>query len=340
MPTKIVVGNRVHSSVRAHLASHGDLVINESEQPMTTAALMEACRDADALMAFMTERVDAAFLDACPRLRVIGGALKGYNNLDVAACTARGVVVTNVPDLLTEPTAELTVAMMIGVARNIIAGDAVVRSGGFAGWRPTLYGGSLSGATVGMIGAGAVGRSVLRMLEGFRCERLYTDTKPMSAADEATLRSRYATKEELLARSDFVVLGLHLTPDTLHLVDDAFLASMKPGAYLINPARGSLVDEAAVARALDTGGLAGYASDTFELEDWQIAGRPERIADGILQSSRTMLTPHIGSAVTQVREEIELSAADSIIEVLAGRMPRTAVNPEAQSAARMTKVAG
>lgn len=279
-------------------------------------------------MAFMTERIDEPFLDACPKLKIVAGALKGYNNIDVEACSRRGVVVTIVPDLLTDPTAELTIGLMIAVARNVLPGDRCIRLGAFRGWRPRFYGGSIQGSTVAVLGAGAVGKAILRMLKGFDCRRLYVDKSPLPAALESELGTTRTDLTAAQKEADFVVLALHLMPETLHMVDDDFLAAMRPGSFLINPARGSLVDEAAVARALNTGYLAGYGADTFEMEDWTLEGRPKEVNPALLQSDKTVLTPHIGSAVGSVREEIEQSAAASIIAVSKGMLPETAVNPE------------
>ena len=329
MGFKIVVSNRIHESVHNRLAEAGPLVTNDTEAPWDQATLAAHCTDADALMAFMTEAIDGAFLDRCPKLRIVAGALKGYNNFDMAACTERGVLVTNVPDLLTEPTAELTIGLMIGLARNMAPADRYVRSGEFHGWRPTFYGGSLDGATVGVIGAGAVGQTVLRMLGGFGCRRLYVDKRPLSPAVERDLSAERSSLETVQAQADFIVLALHLMPETHHLVDAGFLSGMKAGAYLVNPARGSLVDEAAVAEALAAGRLAGYAADTCEMEDWNLAGRPRDIHHALRDSDKTILTPHIGSAVRTVREAIERSAAESIIAVRDGVVPDTAVNPDA-----------
>ena len=334
MKPKIVVPNRIDDEILAKLRTVGEVAANSDPAPLTPAALRGQCRDAAAVMVFMTETVDAAFLDACPDLRIVAGALKGFDNLDVAACTARRVLVTIVPDLLTEPTAELAVGLMIALARNVRAGDALMRSGAFAGWRPHLYGGSLQGATVGVIGAGAIGRETLRLLSGFRGTRLYYDARPLDPTTEKALNTSRAPLDDLIAVSDFVVLALPLTDVTLSIVNADFLARMKPGARLINPARGSLVDEAAVAEALARGHLGGYAADVFAMEDWARPDRPSEVHPGLIASDRTVLTPHIGSAVVDVRRAIAASAADSIITVLTGGVPDTLINAEVLKGAR------
>jgi phosphonate dehydrogenase len=274
----------------------------------------------------MPERVDDAFLAACPDLLVIACALKGYDNFDVEACTRRGVWLTIVPDLLTAPTAELTIGLMIALGRNVLPGDRLVRGGNFGGWRPILYGRGIDGSTVGLLGAGAVGKAVARRLAGFRTTMLYTDNTPLSAYEEDELRLRRVGLGELLEQSDFVVLCLPLLQHTKHLVDREFLARMKPGALLINTARGSLVDEAAVADALEGDQLAGYAADVFSMEDWALPDRPRKVSARLLDSRKTVLTPHLGSAVDCVRRDIALQAAESVLQALRGEVPAGAVN--------------
>lgn len=328
MQNKIVVPNWIEPETIARLEAVGEVVANTELEPVGRDALRASCRDANAMMAFMTECIDDDFLEACPDLKIVACALKGFDNFDVDACTRRGVLLTYVPDLLTEPTAELALGLMIALARNMRAADTYVRSGKFAGWRPRFYGGSLQGATVGVIGAGAVGRETMRLLSGFRGQRLYFDEERLDPTAEKALTARYAQLDELVSTSDFVVLALPLTPRTLHIVNEDFIRRMKRGAYLVNPARGSLVDEAAVANALNKGDIAGYAADTFEMEDWHRPDRPHYIHPDILGSDRTVLSPHIGSAVTDVRRQIAASAAESIITTLNGGCPEHALNPE------------
>ncbi len=328
-PYKIVIAQPVEQDVIKDLSPHGPLFMNEGPEPLANEELRLHCKSATAMMAFMTECVDEPFLDACPDLKIVAGALKGFDNIDVEACSRRNIAVTIVPDLLTEPTAELAIGLMIGVSRHMIPADHYVRSGQFAGWRPRFFGGSIQGATVGVVGAGRVGQSILKLLEGFRCERLYFDRDPLPADQDQALKATYTPIDDLKARSDFLVLALPLTDETMGLVDQDFIKGMKPDSYLINPARGSLVVESAVASALESAHLAGFAADVFEAEDWARAGRPDAVHASLRQSDRTMLTPHIGSAVTDVRRAIVRSAADSIHSVLSGNLPETTVNAEA-----------
>ena len=227
------------------------------------------------------------------------------------------------PDLLTLPTAELAIGLMIGLGRRLREADAYVRSGAFQGWRPHLYGQGLAGAKVGYVGFGAIGQAIARALEGFDLHQRYFDpATPASARLE-----RADTLPDLLAWSDYVVLCAGLTPSTLHLIDRTALTHVQPHTLLINPARGSLVDEAAVLAALQSNRLGGYAADVFELEDWARADRPREIAAGLLACPKTLFTPHLGSAVGEVRRAIEQAAAANILDALNGRVPRDAINP-------------
>jgi phosphonate dehydrogenase len=322
---KVLITNWVHAEVVEFLAAAADVDANGAREPWPDAEVKWRARDADAVLAFMTDRIDAAFLAECPKLKVVACALKGHDNFDLAACTARGVWVTIVPDLLTAPTAELAVGLAIALGRKIREGDLYVRSGGFGGWRPRFYGMGLDDSTVGILGFGAVGRAIARRLIGFGCRILWTDLRQAEGA--AVAGTSRVPLGELLAESDFLFAAVPLTPDTLHVIDGAALARMKRGALLINAGRGSVVDEAAVAAALGEGRLGGYAADVFELEDWARPDRPRTIPAGLLASeARTVLTPHLGSAVDRVRRDIALTAARDIVAVLAGAPPANAIN--------------
>jgi phosphonate dehydrogenase len=278
-------------------------------------------------MTFMPDRVDEAFLRACPQLRVVGCALKGYDNYDVEACTRHGVWITNVPDLLTIPTAELTIGLLIGLTRNLLAGDRFVRSGAFNGWRPMLYGSGLTGRTLGLIGMGAVGQAIAARLQGYELNLLYDDPRPLVPELEARWQLTRVSRDALLRQSDFVVPMVPYRPDTLHLIDAQALAAMQDGTYLINACRGSVVDEEAVADALASGKLAGYAADVFEMEEWARPDRPRVIPPRLLaDTARTLFTPHIGSAVDSVRLAIEMEAATNILQTLRGEVPQGAIN--------------
>jgi phosphonate dehydrogenase len=286
-------------------------------EPQAEVIVGPAAQHADALMVFMPDSLDEEFLRGCPNLKIVAAALKGCDNFDVDACTRLGIWFTIVPDLLTEPTAELALALMLGLARNVLAGDRLIRSGDFQGWRPILYGTGLAGSAIGIIGYGAVGRALARMLGAFSCRVLYHDPNVKGSTP----------LDSLLASSDFVLPLLPLTKQTFHLLDRDALARMKRDSYLINVGRGSVVDEDAIAEAIEAGRLAGYAADTFEMEDWARRDRPREIDSRLLRlSDRTLFTPHLGSAVAAARRAIERAAANSIQQALRGERPSGAIN--------------
>lgn len=320
MRPRVVVTHWVHPEVLEVLRPVADVDANDSRDSWPRDDLFRRLRDAVGVVVFMPDRVDEPFLAAAPRLRIVAGALKGYDNLDVDACTRRGVHVTVVEDLLTVPTADLGVALLLALTRNVLPGDRLVRAPGYAGWRPVLYGAGLEGSTVGVIGYGRLGRAIARRLEGFDATVRVHD--PVAKDDP-----RWLPLDALLQQSDHVVLAAPLTPSTHHVLDAARIARMRRGAHLVNVGRGSVVDESAVAAALASGRLAGYAADVFEFEDLSLAGRPRTIPEALLAfPDRTVFTPHLGSAVVSVRRDIALSAARSVVDVLEGRPPRGAVN--------------
>jgi len=330
----VVVTHRIHEPVKQLLARDCEVIANQDEASWPQARLLEFAREAAALLVFMPDQIDEAFLAECPRLRVVSGAFKGYDNIDVPACTRRGVWVTIVPDLLSAPVAELVLALVLGLTRNLLPGDRLIRSGKFQGWRPILYGDGLVGKTVGILGMGKVGQAFARLLSGFNTRIIYHDPIRMSPVQEAFFGISRASYDDVLAQSDILVVLLPLTESTSHLINAATLARMKKRAYLVNAGRGSVVDEAAVAHALAEGALRGYAADVYEMEDLARPGHPPSIhPDLIAQSDRTLFTPHLGSAVAQVRLEIELYAAGSILQAVRGERPRDAVNePDFSSA--------
>ncbi len=327
MKPKVVITQWVHLEVIEMLGQEFEVVPNQTRETLPRAEILDRAKDAIGLMAFMPDYVDEAFLEACPNLKVIGAALKGYDNFKVEACTRRGVWLTIVPDLLSVPTAELALALLLGLTRRLREGDRFIRSGNFQGWRPILYGTGLTGKTLGIIGMGAVGLALAQRLQGFEMKLLYSDLRLLTAEQEARLEVQPVSFEELLAQSDIVVPLVHLTTETLHLFNEETISKMKRGAILLNVGRGSIVDEAAVAAALDSGQLAGYAADVFEMEDWARVDRPYQIHPFLLANeTQTFFTPHLGSAVDEVRREIALEAARNICQALKGEVPQGAVN--------------
>jgi phosphonate dehydrogenase len=327
MTVDIVTTHKIFPRTEAMLRAGGTVRMPRGES-FTDVELAGALADAVAVMTFMPDRVDTSFLRAAPRLSIVAAALKGYDNIDVEACSTRGVWVSIVPDLLTVPTAELAIGLLIGLARHLREADLYVRSGDFHGWTPRFYGVSLANSTVGIIGMGAVGCAVAKRLAAFDCRILYFDRRSERA--KITQSGEYRPLNALLAESDIVVLSMPLSTGTVHFINADRLALMKRGALLVNPARGSLVDERAVVSALAEDYLGGYAADTFELEDLSRAERPHEIPPALLAHPHTLFSAHIGSATIAARQAIEARAAENILDALAGHVPRDAINAIAQ----------
>lgn len=325
---KVVVTHRVHDQVKQLLTLSCDVVANDALESWPAEKLRKFAADAEALMIFMPDRIDEQLLAHCPKLRIVSAALKGPDNIDIEACSRRGVWVSIAPDLLSEPTAELALTLALGLTRNVAAGDRMVRGGEYKGWRPVLYGSGLAGNTIGILGMGKLGQAFARLLGGFKSSRIiYHDPAALSPVEEAMLGIGRTTFEQLIARSDVLVVLAPLTAATLHRINAETLGKMKRGAYLVNVGRGSVVDEAAVADALASGHLAGYAADVFEMEDLSRRDRPAAIHPALLKNTQqTLFTPHLGSAVARVRLEIELAAARNILQALKGERPRDAIN--------------
>lgn len=329
MKPKVVITHRVHDSILAELEPHCELITNQSATTLPADSVKALVATADAMMAFMPDRVSENFLAACTNLKVIGAALKGFDNFDADACTRHGVWLTFVPDLLTVPTAELTIGLTIGLVRQIRAADEFVRSGNFQGWQPQFYGLGIEGSTIGIVGMGAIGKAVATRLQGWGARILYSQPDALPAVEEASLGLVRCSLPDLLATSDIVILALALNEETLHTINPERLSQMKRDAFLINPCRGSVVDEAAILQSLKSGHLGGYAADVFEMEDWAREDRPRYIDPDLLSHPNTLFTAHTGSAVNDVRLAIEQRAADNILQALRGERPRDAVNSPA-----------
>lgn len=278
------------------------------ESPIPREALLEGVRGMDALLCMLTDGVDGAVLDAGP-LKVVSNLAVGYNNIDVAAARARGIAVTNTPGVLTAATADLTWALLLSAARHIVAGDRMVREGHWNGWGPMLLlGGDLEGRTLGIVGAGRIGAAVARRARGFDMEVLVHDPVPHPEVGTPV------GLEELLTRSDYVSLHCPLTPETYQLINESRLSLMKKTAWLINTARGTVVDEDALVRALQERRIAGAGLDVYAQEP--------RVHPGLLGLPNVVLAPHLGSATVQTRGTMSRIAAENLVAVLQGREPR------------------
>jgi glyoxylate reductase len=273
--------------------------------------------DADALICLLLDKIDESVLLRAPKLRVIANCAVGYDNIDLAGATARGIAVTNTPDVLTEATAELTLALLFAAARRLPEGEELVRSGTWIGWRlDQLLGQPIAGRTLGIVGLGRIGQAVATKAYALGMTIIYSGHHDVELAFPA----RRLPVDGLFATADIVSLHCPLTPETRKLVNAERLARMKPTAIVINTARGGCVDDEALADALETGKIAGAALDVFD-------GEPQ-IHPRLLAAPRLALAPHLGSATTEARTQMAQLCADGVLAVLAGTRPANLVNRE------------
>jgi glyoxylate reductase len=296
-----------------------ELVANTEDRSLEIGELHGLVSDCDGVLCLLTDTIDAAVLDAAKGCKIFANMAVGYNNIDVAAATARGIMVTNTPGVLTECTADLTWALILGVARRVAEGDVEMRAGRFPGWGPLyMLGGDVSGKTLGLIGPGRIAAAVARRAKGFDMRILYSGRRPNSALDE--LGAEAVSFDDLLAESDFVSLHVPLTVDTKHMIDAKALAKMKSSAYLINTARGPVVDEKALVKVLRAGGIAGAGLDVYEDEP--------AMAEGLAECQNALLLPHLGSATSGTRAAMSRIAAENLVAALEGRRPPNLLNPD------------
>jgi glyoxylate reductase len=319
----VLVTRLIPQAILDQMAAAAALRIwEEADRPIPRERLLEWIPGCAGLYCLLTDRVDAAVLDAAgPGLRVVSNMAVGYDNIDVAACTARGIAVGNTPGVLTETTADLTVALLLAAARRIVESADFVRAGEWQTWSPMgLTGQDVYGSTVGIVGLGRIGQAVARRLRGFDCRILYYDPTPSPEAD--ALGAEYTDMDTLLAESDVVTLHCPLTPETHHLIDAATLRKMKPTAALINTSRGPVVDQAALLDALREGVIAAAGLDVTD---------PEPIApdDPLLALPNCVVLPHIGSASVATRTRMAQIAADNLLAGLRGEPLPHCVNPGA-----------
>ena len=301
--------------------SRAEIDAYAKDAPMPRAELLERLTGKQGLICVISEVIDEALLAARPGLRVVSNVAVGYNNVDVAACTRRGVVVTNTPDVLTDTTADFAWTLLMATARRLVEADRYTREGRFRQWEyMLLLGGDVHGKTLGVVGFGRIGRAMARRALGFGMRVIYQDAV---AADPATERELNATRADLatlLRESDFVTLHTPLIPETRHLINADSLRTMKKTAYLINASRGPVVDEAALVQALTEGRIAGAGLDVFEEEP--------AVHPGLIGLPNVVLAPHIASASHETRLKMATLAVENCLAVLEGKTPPTPVNPE------------
>jgi gluconate 2-dehydrogenase len=318
---KVVVARAVFDDIVERLRAHFDVVTNDGDDVWDAAELRARLADADGAFITASERIDAAVIEHCPRLKAVCLMAVGYNNVDLAACAARGITVTNTPDVLTETTADFGMALLLATARRVTESERFLRAGLWTKWRYDMFAGTeVHGSTLGIVGMGRIGQAIARRAHhGFGMRVVYHNRSRLSPAQEALYQAQYRDKDALLREADHVLLVLPYSAESHHAIGARELALMKPTATLVNIARGGIVDDAALAQALKEKRIAAAGLDVFE-------GEP-KVHPALLEVPNVVLTPHIASASVATRRAMASLAADNLIALLQGRQAITPVPP-------------
>lgn len=321
MPGRVLITQPIPEPGPTLVAEVADQVtVHSKNQPMSREELLKAVVGQDAILCLLTDQIDAEILDAAKGCRIFANMAVGYDNINVVEATKRGILVTNTPGILTEATADLTWALILAVSRRVVEGDQEMRTGRFQGWGPLyMIGGDVTGQTLGLIGPGRIAQAVAERAKGFKMRILYHGRRESSALEE--LGAERVDLDRLLSESDFVSLHVPLNDQTRHLIHAGALAKMKSSAYLINTARGPVVDEQALVQALRANQIAGAGLDVYENEP--------RMMDGLADCSNAVLLPHLGSATQATRAAMARMAAENLLTALQGGRPPNLLNPEA-----------
>lgn len=318
---RVVITRLIPEPGLALLRQDCEVWINPENRPLSRAELLARLPDADGVLGQLTDRIDAEFFDAAPHLRGYANYAVGYDNIDVAEATRRGVPVSNTPDVLTHATAELAWALLFAVARRLVESDNFLRGGAWHGWGPLQFlGQEITGKTLGIFGPGRIGTAMARMSRGFAMPVVYCGGRQPNRILEEELGAKRLPLAEFLAAADIVSIHAPLTPETHHVFDEAALAAMKPTALLLNTGRGPIIDEKALVVALSAGRLGGAGLDVFEFEP--------RLALGLAALKNVVITPHIGSATVTAREGMARLAATNLLAMVSGGTPPSCLNPQ------------
>ena len=317
---KILVARAVFPEIIELLEQHFEVEANQADETWSKAQLAERLRDKDGAFTTGGDRIDAEVLAVCPKLKICANMAVGYNNFDIGAMTAAGVLATNAPDVLTETTADFGFALLMATARRVTESEHYLRAGKWTKWSYDMFAGAdIHGATLGVLGMGRIGQGIAkRGAHGFGMKVIYHNRSRLSAALEAECKASYVSKEDLLRTADHVVLVLPYSPESHHTIGAAELALMKPPATLVNIARGGIVDDAALAAALRDKRIAAAGLDVFE-------GEPQVHPD-LLTVPNVVLTPHIASASLPTRLAMARLAADNLVAFFEGKGPLTPIN--------------
>ncbi len=323
MKPKVVVTREVFDDSLAYLAAHCEVIDNQADVPYTPDALAAKLAGCDGLMCALTDKVDAALIARVPHLKAVANIAVGYNNIDVPACTARGIQVTNTPGVLDDSTADLAFALMLATARRVTEVEAYIRKGEWTGWKLKQWlGVDVHHATLGIIGMGRIGQAIAKRAAGFDMKVIYHNRTRVAPEIEARANAAYVSMDALLAQADFVVLQMPYSPETHHLIGAAQLKKMKPSAILINSTRGGVVDDAALIDALKHGTIRAAGLDVFENEP--------KLNPAFLELKNVVLVPHIGSSTEATRRAMAMTAAKNLVAALRGERSPNLVNPAAR----------
>jgi len=323
MKPRILVTREVFDETLAYLAQHCEVESNQEDRAFDPETLARKLTDRDGVTCALTDRIDAKLLERCPKLKAVANIAVGYNNIDLSACTARGVMATNTPGVLDDSTADLAWALMLGAARRLTELERRVRAGEWTGWRLKQWlGVDVHHATLGIFGLGRIGQAIARRAAGFEMKVLYHNRKRAAPEIERRCNAGYATKEELLRQSDFVVLQVPYSPETHHMIGARELSLMKPTAILVNSTRGGVVDDAALIAALRSGVVRAAGLDVYENEP--------RLNPEFMRLDNVVLMPHIGSSTEGTRRAMAMTAARNLVAALTGGRPPNVLNPEAK----------
>lgn len=318
----VLVTRRLADEVMRFLDEHCTVTLNDEDRPMPRERLLAEVKGKRGLLPMLTDRIDEELLDAAgPDLAVVANFAVGYDNVDVAACTARGVLVTNTPDVLTDATADIAWSLSLASSRRVGEGERLIRTGRPWGWAPDfMLGREVTGKTLGVVGMGRIGQAVAARARGFRMRILYHSRTRKTEA-EAALQAEYRDLPSLLAESDIVSVHVSLSDETHHLFGAEEFRAMKPTAVFVNTTRGPVVDEEALAAALEKGEIFAAGLDVYENE-------PE-VHPNLLSLQNVVLVPHLGSATVETRTAMGMLAAENLVSALEGKRPPSPVNPEA-----------
>ena len=318
---KIYVTRAVFEESLVRLRREAQIEVSPDDRPLSKAEVMDRLRDADGAMTMLTDPIDREVLQAASRLKITSNVAVGFNNIDASAATDMGVMVTNTPDVLTETTADFAWALLMAAARRVVEADAFARAGKWKAWSPTMFlGRDVYGKTLGIIGLGRIGQAVARRASGFGIKVIFHNPRPVAENVMRQLRAQAVSLDELLETSDFVSLHVPLSAQTTHLLNEHTFSKMKPSCIVVNTARGPVIDEKSLVRALKEGKIAGAGLDVFERE-------PE-IEQDLLKMENVVLAPHIGSGSYETRLKMCMMAADNLLAWINGERPPNLVNPE------------